>query len=958
MAGSLKNHLSIVSYNCNSIRNKVDVIRDILDETDILVCQEIILMDEDVGFINGLSDEFDNFTIPSKKSDTLDGRPSGGICIMWRNTLDIDVEIVNEHERYLIANISFKNDNFLIVNVYMPYDDKSNDIIFSYEQILGEIQACIDNVDNNNIILLGDFNADPQRGRLWSHLYEFVHSNSLTVADMCLEHDTFTYLSSAHNTTSWLDHFICSDSIVLNDIEVLYEKAIFDHFPIRAIIKISEQICNNVLEHNNIIKNFVDWSKFNDNIKQEYNNKVSNVLENYICDYGICTDRYCVTDHRNAIDNTFDCLLHAMRYGTIDYEYTKLNKFKPVPGWNRHCKQLYHDARSDFINWKSKGKIRHGILYEKMKLSRRLFVNALNYCKVNRQNISNQLLADHLKNKNINSFWREVRKRNNKCDTVTEIDGIKGCNSIADLFYNKFSAISGNEDNGYKLNYRYSGNNVLVNKFSMNVVKSAIGNLNTGIGFDCIHSNHLKFLSSCNIMFLTMFFNSCLIHNYVPKKMLEGVIRPIPKDRLGNMRSSVNYREVMVSSNIFKVFEYCLLPQLKKYIKLSCHQFGYRQQTSTLMATALLKETVNRYLNENSNVFACFLDLSKAFERVCHKILINKLYDNNVPDFLVNILKTILINGTARVNFNDCFTDKWKLSRGVRQGGVLSAFLFIFYIDEILFKVFNIQTGCNIGITRVNILAYADDIVLISPSRSGLQLLLNEIFNLLNNLRLILNVNKTVAMIFSKKKVLNAPLFLIGNDPITFVNEFKYLGVILTHNICDTNDMKRSASSFNKSTGYVIRKFKNVNLDILLSLFDSFCLHMYGCELWYNRRGSLTTFKHNSIFYHAALKKILNVPKYFSNHIVCSVLNMMTFEHFINFRKTKFLFQILKSNSPCFNVHKFYFLNYSYHVNYINDIWTNVYDVNNVFANDIDALLARIYFIQKHEPSSMFVGFN
>ena len=81
----------------------------------------------------------------------------------------------------------------------------------------------------------------------------------------------------------------------------------------------------------------------------------------------------------------------------------------------------------------------------------------------------------------------------------------------------------------------------------------------------------------------------------------------------------------MISSNFLKLFEYCIFPPIKHSVRLSPHQFGYRKNTSTILTTALLKETVNNYLNDFNPVYSAFLDLSKAFERVDHDILIHKL---------------------------------------------------------------------------------------------------------------------------------------------------------------------------------------------------------------------------------------------------------------------------------------------------------------------------------------------
>ena len=60
---------------------------------------------------------------------------------------------------------------------------------------------------------------------------------------------------------------------------------------------------------------------------------------------------------------------------------------------------------------------------------------------------------------------------------------------------------------------------------------------------------------------------------------------------------------------------------------------------------------------------------------------------------------------------------------GVRQGGVLSPFLFKFFMDDIIRDISNLKVGCMLGITRINVLAYADDLVLIACSRFEMDIL-------------------------------------------------------------------------------------------------------------------------------------------------------------------------------------------------------------------------------------------
>jgi Reverse transcriptase (RNA-dependent DNA polymerase) len=95
----------------------------------------------------------------------------------------------------------------------------------------------------------------------------------------------------------------------------------------------------------------------------------------------------------------------------------------------------------------------------------------------------------------------------------------------------------------------------------------------------------------------------------------------------------------------------------------------------------------------------------------------------------------------------------------------LSPFLFRFYIRDLIDEVTKLDTGCNYFGTNINLLAYADDMVLLAPSWHGLQNLLNTIENAANN------VNTFICSPF--------PTFSIADCNLLFVEHFKYLGHII-----------------------------------------------------------------------------------------------------------------------------------------------------------------------------------
>jgi len=123
----------------------------------------------------------------------------------------------------------------------------------------------------------------------------------------------------------------------------------------------------------------------------------------------------------------------------------------------------------------------------------------------------------------------------------------------------------------------------------------------------------------------------------------------------------------------------------------------------------------------------------------------------------------------------------------VRQGGILSPFLFNVYVDDLSTMLNECQVGCSYSGTRINHLMYADDLALIVPSISGLQDLVNICakFGLSHDINF--NVRKSAVMQFRSKLLhkVSLPSVFLNNDELKLVHTFKYLGHILTADLTD-----------------------------------------------------------------------------------------------------------------------------------------------------------------------------
>ena len=138
------------------------------------------------------------------------------------------------------------------------------------------------------------------------------------------------------------------------------------------------------------------------------------------------------------------------------------------------------------------------------------------------------------------------------------------------------------------------------------------------------------------------------------------------------------------------------------------------------MCTFAVLETIEYYKSNGSNVHVLLLDASKAFDRVNFIKLFEKMLKKGMCPLTVRLLLNMYTEQKLQVKWNDILSDKFEVTNGVRQGGVLSPLFYSIYIDDLLEKLKRNGIGCHIGHHFVGALGYADDLILLSPSLTGL----------------------------------------------------------------------------------------------------------------------------------------------------------------------------------------------------------------------------------------------
>ena len=181
------------------------------------------------------------------------------------------------------------------------------------------------------------------------------------------------------------------------------------------------------------------------------------------------------------------------------------------------------------------------------------------------------------------------------------------------------------------------------------------------------------------------------------------------------------------------------------------HQFGFKKSHSTGLCTYVLKSTVDYYIKNGSHVFCCFVDFTKAFDYVDYWLLFSKLLDSSDDNKLwlcTRMLAYWYSSQLVYVRWGSVNSDYFCVMTGVRQGGILSPYLFRFYVRDIVTVITQMHVGCTVYGHMINLLCFADDMVLLAPSWEGLQLLINKLYDLAVALNMSFNTGKTVCMAF------------------------------------------------------------------------------------------------------------------------------------------------------------------------------------------------------------------
>ena len=277
---------------------------------------------------------------------------------------------------------------------------------------------------------------------------------------------------------------------------------------------------------------------------------------------------------------------------------------------------------------------------------------------------------------------------------------------------------------------------------------------------------------------ITHLFKQSLDTSELPLEWKTAYVTPIfKKDRRSDPS---NYRPVSLTSIVCKTFEHILVSQIMNHLEthqiLCPNQFGFRTKHSCESQLLLTIHDFSHYMNNRTQVDIGILDFSKAFDKVAHSRLVQKLEYYGIRGKPLQWIKSFLSNRLQRVVVEGSYSTSCKVTSGVPQGSVLGPTLFLIYINDL---VTNIQSTVRL---------FADDCLIYrSISTPADHQILQEDLQKLSawadKWEMKFNINKCCIMQLSRHHHKSEFLYSMSGQVLRIVKQYSYLGVIIDHQL-------------------------------------------------------------------------------------------------------------------------------------------------------------------------------
>ena len=820
-------------------------------------------------------------------------RHGGGVAIYVKEDIHYkrrcDIENINDIGSVWIEIKQIRKKPIIIGSLYC----RSQSEVPEFLELLSEMMDDVTN-ENKETILLGDLNCDfLKKNPVTSHMSSFMNMYNL---DQLVTKPT----RITPNSKTLIDVILSTDCSICVDTDVVHH-SFSDHSLVHTTV-LSNPKKKGSKNVNHVTKTFRSFKNFNvHNFVKDLNN----------IDWDI-HDSSSVSVAWNSFVNKFTtmCNKHApvksirFRQKSCPWLEHRDDIFNVMHERDYHHNKAIHCTDEQNHHWNEYKVLRNKVNIMMKEAKKDYYTNKINDSAGN-----------------MSDMWKTLKELlpNKKGDlsnlpTVSNSD-MELANDFNEHFTNIGTASTPSSTSSRVYDHdRHGGNKFTFTKISIDQVVDELKAIsqNKGSGLDGLSTKLIKYGTEAIAPILCKIFNMCLKQGSVPDELKVARVTPIYKS--GSKDEFSNYRPISVLPICSKILEKIVHKQLYKYVtdnnSMYVGQSGFRQQHSTCTALIKTLDKWNIEIDKGNYIGAVFVDLSKAFDMVNHKLLIAKLNSFGITGIENKWFKSYLNNRTQCVSVNGTISNPKTIMSGVPQGSILGPLLFLLFINDMSDSIMNSTVDM-----------YADDTLIYFCHRDVKTIetcLNNDLASLskwLDDNLMKANVSKTNVMLLgtsAKTSRINHINVVMNNCTVEKVNSFKYLGVNIDANLKWNDHVSNVCRKMCNCLGILRRIKPFVPQSSLITIYNTMFLpHLdYGIIVWSNC-GHSNLSKLQKL-QNTAMRIILGAP--FRTHIkdMLKTLGFMDVRDRISYVTGCMMYKVLNGKTP----------------DYLNDLFKHVNNIH------------------------------